>query len=464
MNRFFLIALILISYFTLSIDAYANDTLNLQAYLEVIMDNHPLVKKAELNDELTAAYALKGRGALDPKLSSDYNTKYFSDTDYYTVWQSEAKIPTSLPIDFAIGYERNNGVFLNNENGVPTNGLVYGTINLSVLRGLLFDEQRYTIQQAELSGIKSQIEKDIVLREILYQAISAYINWTKAQNDFNINENYLQLVIERHLNVVQLFESGDIPAIDTIESRLNLNSAEKLLLLSKDKQIKATQKISLFIWNEDGYPLALNAAISPMNIELLIQELLELTLSNNPVLENDPLIRKLENEISSLELINRLEKENLKPQLDLKYNTILNLGKDEFEPSFTFNDYKYGVSFLYPLLNRKTKSELRLNDALIQQNAYDRTQYLGTLNSKYESYLSRRDIQSELLVISQEKVANSRSLYEAEQLKFSLGESSIFLLNSRERKLLESRIELIKNYEALGNILNDLYYIKLGQG
>lgn len=183
----------------------------------------------------------------------------------------------------------------------------------------------------------------------------------------------------------------------------------------------------------------------------------------DPSLSDDPLMRKLENEIRSLELTNKLERENLKPQLDLKYNTIVNLGKDELNPTFGFNDYKYGITFQVPILNRKTKGELKLNESLIRQNEFDKTQYLGSLTNKWEGLNSCRGVQTELLAVSREKVTNSLLLYEAEQLKFDLGESSVFLLNQRERKLLESQMELVKNYATLSKILNELYYLKLGQ-
>ena len=441
----------------------ANDTLSLETYLDVVLDNHPLIQRAHLFDDITEAYELKGKGALDPKLSSNYDRKDFNNTDYFTIWQSEAKIPTVLPVDLAVGYERNDGVFLSDQNSVPKHGLVYGTINLSVLRGLLFDDQRYNMRLSEVNGIKSQIEKEIVIREIIYQAINAYLDWAKAQNEFNINQNYLQLVRDRHQNVLELFENGANPAMDTIESRLNINSANKIYISSNDKLIKSTQKVSLFVWDLEGNPLQLNAEVKPDEFRYVISKLREMSLLINPEFVNDPLIMKIDIENESIQLANRLERENLKPQLDLKYNFIVDMGKDNLAPSFSPNDYKYGVGFQYPILNRKSRGEIKLNESIMQQNEFDKLQYLGTLNNKFEGLVSRVDLQDEMLSVVQEKIDNSQLLYEAEQLKFSLGESSVFLLNQRERKLLEARTELVKNYTSLGVILNELYYLKLGQ-
>jgi len=439
------------------------DTLYLVDFLTIIKENHPLIKKANLFDEFEEAYRLKGKGVLDPKLQSNYNRKRFDDTDYYTVWQSEAKIPTRLPIDFSLGYENNSGDFLANDDSVPKNGLVYGTINLNILRGLLFDEQRFQIQAAELNGIKSQIDKNLLLREIIYQAVGAYLDWSKAYFEVEIYEDYLDLVTVRHQNVVELFRNGDSPAVDTIESIVNLNTAEKIFLESKENLLNKQQKLNLFIWNEDGQPLQMSNQVIPSELENLLAYLDEISLIISPAFANDPSVRKFQNRINALELTNRLQKEQLKPNLVLKYNTILSLGKDDFDPTFSLNDYKYGISFEYPILNRKAKGDIRLNEALIKQNLYDKTQYQETLENKYVEITARQNIQQDILNIVNQKINNSEALYAAENLKFQLGESSIFLLNSRERKLLEARTDLIKSFSSIGKLFNERYYLKLGQ-
>ena len=455
--------LVLFSILLYSVSGYSLDTLLLQDFLAVIHKNHPLIKKANLFNEFAEAYKLKGAGALDPKAQSDYQRKSFSNTDYFTVWQSEVKLPTRLPVDFSVGYENNEGQFLNNDDSVPKNGLIYGTVNLSLIRGLLFDGQRYQLQDAELKGIKSQIEKNILTREIIFQAVSAYIDWSKSYFETKISEEYFKLVNARHLNIVDLYINGDKPAIDTIESVLNLNSAEKIFLDASDNLISKEQKLNLFIWDDKGQALILKDEIVPSNIENTINYIDEISLIDQPNFESDPSIRKLDNEIDKLELINRLEKEQLKPQLDLKYNTIVSLGKDEIDPSFSVNDYKYGIAFEYPIRNRKTKGEIRLNQAIIDQNYYDKIQYQESLVNKYVE-LNRRQIkQEEILEVVEKKINNSQNLYEAETLKFQLGESSIFLINQRETKLLEARTEQIKSLSTIGNLLNSRYYLKLGQ-
>ncbi|MFT4568955.1 MAG: outer membrane protein TolC [Saprospiraceae bacterium] len=439
------------------------DSLSLPAYLEMIGSNYPLIKKANLFDEFSEAYTLKGRGVLDAKINSDFETKNFAGSNYFTVWQTELKVPTRLPLDFSFGYENNSGDFLNEESSVPSNGLFYGTINLSLVRGLMFDEQRYSMQSAELKGIKSQIDKDVLTREILFQAIQSYLGWAAAFHKNTILENFRNNVQARHQFVVELYINGDKPAIDTIESTVNLNTATKIYLDSENDLAIKKQKLVMFLWDENGNPLDLNNTVRPEAFTSLLLRLGELATIENAIFSNDPSLRKLENEMDQLKLNNRIEREYLKPRVDLKYNTLVNLGKENFSPSLSLNDYKYGIKVEVPIQNRKTRGELRLNQALVDQVALEQLHYQQQLNNKYMVLTKTRFIQEDIMDVVIEKIDNSNTLYYAEVLKFDLGESSVFLLNQRERKLLEARMEMIKSYYSLSSILNDLYFLKIGQ-
>ncbi len=455
--------LLLFLWMTMAMNAISQETMTLHQYLEIINRNYPLIQKANLYDEFARAYASKGKGALDPKINSSYQSKNFTENQYYTVWQTEAKIPTRLPIDFSVGYENNGGDFLNSENSVPQNGLIYGGINVSLLRGLMFDEQRFNLQMAELNGLKSQIEKDMLIREILIEAIAVYLDWSAAFVKKNIYENYQDAIQVRHQNVITLFQNGDKPAIDTIESRINLNTATKFVIHSKEELRTKQQKLNLFLWDDNKRPINLLDTVIPEVLEDVVDQIDELSFFENPEFINDPLVRKLENQIDQLNMQSRLENEQRKPQLDLKYNTILSLGKDEFDPTFSLNDYKYGINFELPVLNRKVKGELQLINARLEQNRLDQQQYHQKLVNKFQNLIYSKQLQQDIVEVVREKFSNSQLLYDAENFKFDIGESSIFLLNQRERKLLEAELEIVKGLHGLGAILNEMYYLKLGQ-
>lgn len=447
-----------------SITGQVADTLRIVDFQNIIINHYPLIKKANLYDEITEAYQIKGKGALDPKFTSSFDGKEFKESNYFDRWFSEVKIPTRLPVDFSAGYENNDGIFLNNEASVPSNGLFYGTLNINLIRGLMFDQQRFDIQVAELDGVKNQIEKELLIREIIFQSMNAYLEWASAHINLDTYGEYLEAIRIRHTNVINLFLNGDKPAIDTIESRVNLNTAQKYYLDANDNLIWKTQKLSLFLWDDEGNPLLLKTEVVPELLDDVIASIKVMSIMMDPNFIQDPIIRKQKNKIDAIALENKLVREDYKPQLDIKFNTIFSAGSEDFSLTYNANDYKIGARLEIPILNRKTKGQVRLNDAVMDQLQIDQEFYLAKMSNEYEGLMRSLLIKENVIDVLLEKIRNSTSLYEAENFKFNLGESSIFLLNQRETKLLEARIEHIKALKNFGYLLNDLYYFKLGQG
>lgn len=459
MNK--LVIFFILIFFPLLVDA--TDTLTLIQFENIVAKNHPLIKSANLLDEIADSYLLKGQGALDPKLYTDYDGKQFKGINYFRRWNGEVKIPTKYPVDVSVGYENNSGEFLNGDNNLPSNGLLYGTISVSILRGLLFDEQRYALRESELLADKSQIEKELVVRNVIIQSISAYVDWSAAFSELKIVSSYLDRVTERHNFVIQLFENGDKPAIDTIESKINLNTATKAKITAKENLIIKRQKLNMFLWDNSREPMALVDSVVPQSITSVNNKLYAETINIAQEWILDPIIRKKEIELEQISLENRLEREELKPQFDLKLNTIHSLGESDLAYSYNVNDYKLGATVLVPIRNRKTRGQIQLNEALMDQNRLDQEYYKAELQNTYIMLSKAQDLYQESLKVSIEKVGNCNLLYTAEQLKFELGESSVFLLNSRERKLLEAETEYLKNLKSLSLIYNELYFLKLGQ-
>lgn len=439
------------------------DTLLLTNFLDVVIEYHPLIKKADLFNEIVEAYKLKGKGVLDPKLNGGHNNKNFKEANYFRTWASEVKLPTRLPVDFQLGYENNNGAFLNPEKSVPNNGLFYGSLNISILRGLLFDQQRYHIKEAQLNEVKSKIDRELLIREVIIQSVNTFVDWSAAYSKLLLNELYFNTVQETHNNIIQLVINGDKPSIDTIESRINLLDASKNVVKAKNDLVKSRQKLSLFIWDNNGQPLSIREEIVPQEINILVDQINQLNQNIEYNFSLDPSIRKLDLSIAELELKNKLERENFKPQLDLKYNTIVNLGENNLNPSFSSNDYKYGLQFSLPILNRKTKANIRLNKAKMDQTNFEILQHSEKLKLTYEYLIQSLELQKQAINISETKIINGETLLQAENLKFDMGESSLFLLIQRQVKLLMSQMEFVEALNKFGKINSEMYYLTLGQ-
>ena len=426
--------------------SYSQDQkiLSYEDYMAIVLANHPVAKAADLLDVRSQAVRLNAVAQFDPKIMSDIERKYFKDTEYFTRWNSELKVQTPFAAEFSVGYENNDGAFLGNEFSVPDNGLAYATIKLPLLSGLMFDENRFNLREARLIAERNSLDRQIMVNELIYQASTSYSKWLYSYLDVLNYEQAVVVTKQRLDNSIQLFINGDIPAIDTLESTINYNSMRFGLIKSNNKLIKAKQMLDLFIWDADMNPMSSDEDLIPDQID--VAEVLswleseEERLLNFDILDLPPLAL-YDNKRANLDLKRLLIKEDLKPNLDLKYNTLLTVGGDN-PINFNANDYKFGVNFSYPFFTRKTRAKLQINE--VEQLEVDyafRAKRLET-ELKIRNAIRQCGLLTDQIDLVVQNIEMNGVLLEAEREKFNIGESSIFLLNQRELKLLKARLDL----------------------
>ncbi len=456
MRRFFYYTLILLSS---TITLWSQDTLTLNKFKEVVLTYHPVAQQAEIILQLSDAEQMRAKGNLDPKLSGGLSTKSFDNKRYFQYWNGQVNIPTRTPLSFDFGYEQSDGVFLNPEATLPTHGLFYGGVNLSLLRGLLFDKTRFELQDASYIAIENTIQAEIILNELLYHAITSYINWSKAAAYEAIAKDFLQQLQERHEFTKELYINGSAPAIDTIESSINVLKAQSELYTASISLQKAKQSVNMFLWDESRTPLELLSNVRPE----WFFDLFNSSIGENNILQeltdDNPLMRQFSLASKRLQLKQRLLKENLKPDLDLQFRPLLSLGDASNQALYHINDYKFGAKFAYPILNRKARSDLTIN--ALKQESLDlkMLEKQNELQQKISFLTNALTIQFEAYQTMLQNEQLTQTLLEAETFKFELGESSVFLLNQRLNNQFKAKLDTLKFAKAYLDSLNEQRYL-----
>ncbi|MCI5055052.1 MAG: hypothetical protein MRY83_03030, partial [Flavobacteriales bacterium] len=126
--------------------AYGQDTLSFKQYLDNISEYHPLIKTVNNKTEIVRQQLRSAKGAFDPKISGDWNLKDYKDKDYFDIRGAKLKVPTTLGLDLVGKYERNTGLFLNQERTVPDNGLLGVGVEVPPIRGMFTDENRHALR------------------------------------------------------------------------------------------------------------------------------------------------------------------------------------------------------------------------------------------------------------------------------------------------------------------------------
>ena len=162
-----------------------------------------------------------------------------------------------------------------------------------------------------------------------------------------------------------------------------------------------------------------------------------------------PEVRGYANKQQQLQIERRLKQEKRKPVLDLNYQLLGNGW--QFFPSANasgagvlVNDIKWGINFSYPLLNRKARGDWQLTQVKIAQTNLALQQKQVELGNKVQQYITDLNNLSTQIDLYRSITANYATLLEAENEKLRAGESSVFLINTREQRWLEARIKYLK--------------------
>ncbi|WP_105014890.1 TolC family protein [Polaribacter porphyrae] len=441
----YILVLFLLMFAKLNAQEKVESVMTLSEYLGYVKTYHPIVKQANLVINNSEAKLLKARGAFDPKIEVDFDKKQFKEKEYYNKLNGAFKIPTWYGLEFKANFENNDGLFLNPEANVPTDGLYAAGVSASLLKDLLINKRMASLKQAKFFVNQAKEDQQILVNEILYNASLSYFKWLKTYNDKLVYDDFLQNAVIRFDNTKRAFIEGDKPAIDTLEAGITLNNRKLNLEKARIKLVKSSLELSNFLWLNENTPVELQDNIIP-DITTLdkVDTTFNIALFNNADfdIDNHPKIRSLEFKIKSLNIDKKLKMNNLLPRLDVQYNFLTQTPRQG--NSLNVDNYKAGINFKLPIFLRKERGDLKLariklQDAKLENEATKVTikNKVNAVQQELESFIVQNDYINTI-------VRDYGTLLKAEERKFFLGESSLFLVNYRESKLIETKLKAIE--------------------
>jgi outer membrane protein TolC len=428
-------------------------------YLGYVKKFHPLVKTANLEINKAQAGLMAARGAFDPKIEVDFDKKQFKDTEYYSILNSSFKIPTWYGIEIKAGFEQNEGVYLNPQNNVPADGLAAIGISVPLGQGLFINQRMADLRKAKMQMQLGQAERKLLAIEVLYDASVAYFNWKKNYEEFQMYSQYNTNAEIRFKAIQSLIKQGDKRAIDSVEAGISLKSRQLSLENSRLKLLKSKLELSNFLWLDNAIPMELSDILFPeQQIENTIQETLKTNdlLANGFSIDNHPKINALETKIDMLEVDRKLKENALLPKIDLSYSYI---SEPQFIDSYKFENYKVGINFAYPIFLRKERGGLKLAQFKIQETTNSLNLERLQLSNKIKAQKEVITSLDKQRLMANNLVSDYNTMLQSEERLFIFGESSLFLINSRESSLITAQLAAIalRNEFCVSN--SELYKI-----
>jgi outer membrane protein TolC len=424
-------------------------------FLGYVKKYHPLVKQADLKLNEAQANLMLARGAFDPKIEVEYNEKQFKTSEYYSILNSSFKIPTWYGIELKAGFDNSEGIYVNPENTLPNSGLTSLGIAVPIGQGLFINQRMADVRKAKIARNLNAAERNLQATEIIYEAAVSYMNWKRSFDEVKLYENYIQNALIRYKGIATLINEGDKPAIDSIEAGIVVKTRQLNLEDAKLKLTKAKLELSNYLWLENNIPLELNDNLRPEDfLTNTIKETLQINELATIDLENHPKIKALDAKIAILKVERKLKANALLPKLDLSYNY---LSEPSYIDNYRFEDYKIGINFSFPIFLRKERGSLKLADLKIQDSEFNLQFERKNLENKIKSQ------QQEIVSLEKQQDYNDKlvkdftKLLNAEDRLFEMGESSLFIINSRENSLVSSQLNEIALENRYLNAIISIY-------
>jgi len=413
-----------------------------------LMKNHPKVTYAGLAEERGTQELKRAKGAFDPRLSGNYQYKFFKGTEYYDQSAIGLDVPFRAPVMIKTLYENADGAYFNPEETTPNSGLLSLGVAVPLGQGLITDKSRTELRQAEAFVTYSKLQRAAITQELLHDAYKQYWLWWMSRSLLDLSNDWVGIAANRLEITKQRFALGDVASIDTLETFIQLQQRMQKAYSAGTKLNKEQQELRAYLWSitESGEYALLENEVRPQreisfdgasdNVPVLTSKTMDIANRNPELMSYAPAFDRLRAE-------ERWKREAMKPIVNVQYNALTEptAGASDLISS---NNYKWGAQLAWPILMRKAKGELELTRIKIRETELEaEVKIAGTRNKALGLIQNLTLLRSQLATV-QSNVRNMEILLDAERDKFNSGESSVFLINVREQQLFDLRMQEVE--------------------
>ncbi len=420
------------------------DTLDFEQYLQIVKAHHPFMQRAGLLPLQAEANLMMARGGFDPKVFADVSQKYFAGDQYYSIINTGVSIPTWFGLSFYSGYDQTDGVYLSSQLRTPDAGLVYGGAQWTLGQGLFIDKRRADLKQAKMFTQIAEQERVMLVNQLLLDASLAYWDWYASYNSYAFVNDAYDFTQTRYNAVRQAAFLGERAFVDTLEISIQLMNLDLLRQEFKLQEMNRRLECGVFLWADGTVPVELNADVAPSRSSdsKYAEDLNSISLQVNTAVGNHPEIQRDLMRIDQQQVDLRLKREMLKPILNLKYNALNEPVGNNLIANYSLQNYTWGLDFAIPILLRKERAGVKIAELKLQDMNFALDYKRALILMKAQASLNEWQIMTEQLSMYQRNLTDINKLLAAERSLFDNGESSVFLVNTREMVLVNAQIKL----------------------
>lgn len=377
-------------------------------------------KVAEARAKRMAAFA-----AFEPRVNLSSEGKDYGNDLQYRLDRAEARVGLPGGIDLVGGAAQGTGAFINPERKTPTEGLVNLGISAPLGGALIFSDRQYEWGASTRNLEIAEAKLDRTERKAILNAVKVYTFWQAQSEVQGAVDEALAVAAERLRLVREAFRLGERSEMDTLEAYLSW----------VDRRADAAKQANFTAGAiADVEQLLRGADTTGVDLTGMRPQSLPVVLGTS---------RLEASSIPELDMVNSaLRRERLAtttawaqwlpaPYVDYR---MLQWGGSAWNPE----SVQWKVGLTVPLFNQKARAELAGAQARLraaQANATATQNQFDIVRVQLAQQVQALD--SELKALTASETA-AYALLQQERRRFALGESTMFILASRETKYLEA--------------------------
>lgn len=419
--------------------------LSLEQFLQLVERNYPKLKGADAERRIAGAKRLEKSGAFDPIITSTNEYLRIQDTFKPGVAKDAIHNETRLDLLTRSGIKLFAGARINpNDTKTPflptgRGGEYSAGMTVPLLRGLKINEKAASEEQAKLGEPVAAQIYGVTRLEVLLKAAALYWEWVGAKVRIGIAQNLLAVSQARVDQIKERVRKGDLPALDIAEQEQEIQRRQAALIKCQREFQKAAISASVLLWDDAGTPKSMPPLEDVPELQPLPRKLTEDEWSEGrkSALALRPELKRIALERDQARIDLKLAKNMILPAVDAYFLQGADTGYQGIGPVV-----RAGMAMSLPLRQRTARGQAQAAQLKIQKLNLDERAEKQRIQAEVDDTVSAINTSFERWQATQIEVGKARQVENGERMRFGAGDSTLFLVNQRERASAEAEMKL----------------------
>ena len=400
-------------------------------FIGTVRDRSVDVRVAQAKVREAQAKRMAAFAAFEPRIDLSSEGKDYGNDLQYRLDRAEARVGLPGGIDLVGGASQATGAFINPERKTPTEGLANFGISAPLGGALIFSDRQYAWGAASRDLELEEAKLDRVQRKVTLDAVKAYTFWQAQSEVQSAVDDALAVAAERLRLVREAFRLGERSEMDTLEAYLSWVDRRADAAKQQNLSAAAVADVERLLRGAEDISVNLRGA-RPEERPVILGLNAELSIAG-PGAQNVPELAMAGAALRRERLATTTAWAQWLPAPYVDYRMI-QWGGSAWNPE----SVQWKVGLAVPLFNQKARADLAGAQARLraaQANATSTQNAVEVLRTQLELQVQALD--SELKALTASETA-AYALLQQERRRFALGESTMFILATRESKYLEA--------------------------